>query len=74
MLAIVIPYYKNKYFNYTVESLPLQTNKNFKFYIGNDASEYNPMVNIELYFDSVEFKYEYFVNNLGATDLVSQWE
>lgn len=42
MLAIVIPYYKINYFEETLKSLSNQTDKKFKVYIGNDASENDP--------------------------------
>ena len=42
MLAIVIPYFKKKYFETTLESLAIQTEKKFKVYIGDDASTEDP--------------------------------
>ena len=42
MLSIIIPYYKISYFNYTLQSLANQTNKNFKVIIGDDNSSESP--------------------------------
>jgi hypothetical protein len=39
MLAIVIPYYKIRFFEATLQSVAIQTDKRFKVYIGNDASD-----------------------------------
>lgn len=41
MLAIIIPYYKLRFFEATLESLANQTDKRFKVYIGDDASPEN---------------------------------
>ncbi len=35
MLAIVIPYYKLTFFEYTLQSLAKQTNQRFKVYVVN---------------------------------------
>ena len=48
MLAIVIPYFKINFFKETLESLN-QSCKNFKIYIGNDASQDNPDALIRQY-------------------------
>ncbi len=40
-LAIIIPAYKDAFFNKTLETLAQQTNKNFTVYIGDDNSPYN---------------------------------
>ena len=39
-LAIIIPAYKPDYLEETLESLTKQTNKDFKIYIGDDASPF----------------------------------
>ena len=75
-LAIVIPFYKGKYFKETLESIQKQTNQRFNLYIGNDDSSYD----IEKIIDGLdtEFKkkiiYYRFLNNIGSTSLIKQWE
>ncbi|PKP25191.1 MAG: glycosyltransferase family 2 protein [Bacteroidetes bacterium HGW-Bacteroidetes-2] len=73
MLAIVIPYYKKVFFRATLESLAKQTNKNFKVYIGNDASPENPVEIIEQYTEKLNIVYKQFDNNLGGNSLVQHW-
>lgn len=74
MLAIVIPYFNNKYFDKTLQSLSNQTDKRFKVYIGNDASYQNPNIILEDYLKEVNFLYYEFENNLGGVSLAKQWE
>lgn len=73
-LAIIIPYFKITYFNDTLQSLSNQTNKNFKVYIGDDASPENPKQLLDKYKTTLNFKYQRFDNNLGSISLVQQWE
>ncbi|MBF2091522.1 glycosyltransferase family 2 protein [Flavobacterium psychrophilum] len=72
-LAIVIPYYKINFFKETLDSLASQTNKNFKVYIGNDASLDNPWELLSKYQGDFDFEYHEFQENLGGTSLVNQW-
>ncbi|WP_333600057.1 glycosyltransferase family 2 protein [Flavobacterium sp.] len=74
MLAIVIPYYKQSYFESTLASLSSQTNKNFKVYIGDDASPENPDVLLEKYSGKFDFTYKKFDENLGSKSLTQQWQ
>ncbi|MEL1247942.1 glycosyltransferase family A protein [Flavobacterium helocola] len=73
MLAIVIPYYKINYFEETLKSLSNQTDKRFKVYIGNDASENDPEEIIEKYSSTLNLVYKKFNDNLGSISLVQQW-
>ncbi|WP_083932905.1 glycosyltransferase family 2 protein [Gillisia sp. CAL575] len=73
MLAIVIPYFKLEFFEECLSSLAAQTNKNFKVYIGNDASPDNPKPLLENFNNRFVFEYKEFSENLGNTSLVSQW-
>ena len=73
MLAIVIPYYKINFFGATLESLANQTNKQFKVYIGDDASLDNPKELLDKYQDQFNFVYQKFEENLGGISLVQQW-
>ncbi|SHG06975.1 Glycosyltransferase involved in cell wall bisynthesis [Flavobacterium segetis] len=74
MLAIVIPYYKIRFFEATLQSLADQKDKRFKVYIGNDASKDNPAALLEKYQNQFDFDYQYYNNNLGSIYLTQQWE
>ena len=74
MLSIVIPYYKLRFFEATLESLANQTDRRFKVYIGDDASQENPSDLLEKYKKKFDFVYHRFDNNLGGTSLTQQWE
>lgn len=74
MLAIVIPYYKIRFFEATLQSLALQTDKRFKVYIGNDASNDDPAAILAKYQHQFDFEYRYYDTNLGSTSLTQQWE
>lgn len=74
MLAVVIPFYKINFFEATLDSLANQTNKEFKVYIGDDASQDNPNSILEKYKNKFDFIYQRFEANLGGVSLVKQWE
>jgi len=74
MLAIVIPYYKLKFFEETLISLSNQTNKNFRVYIGNDASPDDPIDLIKSFQEKFTIIYKRFEENLGGTSLTGQWD
>lgn len=74
MLAIIIPYFKISFFEQTLESLANQSNKQFRVYIGNDASNEDPTHILELYNSRFHFDYVRFDTNLGGTSLVNQWK
>lgn len=73
MLAIVIPYYKITFFEETLHSLSIQTDKRFKVYIGDDASPEEPLVLLEKYKGQFDFMYHRFEENQGSFSLVQQW-
>ena len=73
MLAIVIPYYKISFFKETLDSLVDQTNKNFKVYIGDDASFEDPRPLLKNYYGLLDLTYNRFEVNVGALSLVQQW-
>ena len=56
MLAIVIPYYKIRFFEATLISLALQTDKRFKVYIGNDAGNEDPSRLLEQFKNQFDFE------------------
>ncbi len=74
MLAFVIPYYKIKFFETTLQTLSNQTDKRFKVYIGNDASPEDPVALLDKYKSHFDFVYYKFEENLGGISLVKQWE
>ena len=74
MLAIVIPFYKISFIEETFQSLANQTNKNFKVYIGDDASPDDVSVILAKYRGFFDFNYFRFSENLGGKSLVQQWE
>ena len=74
MLAIVIPYYKIRFFEASLQSLALQTDKRFKVYIGNDASNDDPTALLEKYLNQFDLDYHFYDNNLGSVSLTQQWE
>lgn len=72
-LAVVIPYYKIAYFEECLDSLANQTNKNFRVYIGDDASPENPIDIIDDFKESLNIVYHRFEENLGEISLTKQW-
>ena len=73
-LAIIIPTYKVTFLDQALNSLAMQTNKNFKVYIGDDCSPYDINAVCERYKSIIQLEYFRFETNLGGTDLVKQWE
>jgi glycosyltransferase involved in cell wall biosynthesis len=73
MIAIVIPFFKIKYFERVLESLSAQTQKDFQVYIGNDNSPSDPQTIINRFEDSLSIAYKKFDDNLGSTSLIKQW-
>lgn len=74
MLHIIIPYYKIKYFDSTLESLQNQSDQRFKVFIGDDASPEPPTDLLNKYEGTFDFLYQRFSVNVGGTSLVNQWE
>ena len=72
-LAIVIPAYKAKYLDKALDSIAAQTNKNFKLYICDDASEEDIKSIAEKYSEKINITYHRFPDNLGGKNLVEQW-
>lgn len=74
MLAIVIPYFKLKFFEEALQSLVSQTNKEFNVYIGNDASPQDPLQVLSSFEDRLNFNYKRFETNRGLISLTQQWD
>ena len=73
-LAIIIPAYKATFLPAALDSIAMQTCKDFTLYVGDDCSP-DPIDKIvELYRDKIELVYQRFETNLGGKDLVAQWE
>lgn len=74
MLAIVIPFYKLTFFETTLQSLANQTNKEFKVYIGDDASPEDCQSLLQHFIGKFDFLYHRFSSNIGGISLTQQWE
>lgn len=72
-LAIVIPAYRARFLRRTLESLAAQTSKDFKVYIGDDASPDDLQTICGEFSDRLDLHYVRFDENLGGHDLVAQW-
>jgi hypothetical protein len=74
MLAIIIPYFKLLFFEETLQSLAIQTDKRFKVYIGDDASPEDPSLLLEKYKGHFDYNYHRFEENQGGESLTKQWD
>ena len=73
-LAIIIPAFKATFLAAALDSIAAQTCKDFTLYVGDDCS-HEPIGDIvEQYRDKIDLVYRRFDTNLGARDLVAQWE
>lgn len=73
-LAIIIPAYKATFLPAALDSIAMQTCRDFTLYVGDDCSP-EPIGNIvEKYRDKINLVYQRFDTNLGGKDLVAQWE
>jgi len=73
-LAIVIPAYKAEFLDSALSSLAAQSNKDFKVYVGDDASPDDISGIVSGYENVLDIKYHRFPENKGGVDLVGQWE
>ncbi len=73
-LAVVIPAYKEKFFAKSLESLAAQTDRDFRVYIGDDASPQAIKPIVDRFASILSLSYTRFKQNVGARDLVRQWE
>ena len=72
-LAIVIPAYKATFLPAALDSIAIQTCKEFTLYVGDDCSPEPIGSIVEQYKDKVNLVYQRFDTNLGGKDLVAQW-
>lgn len=73
-LAIVIPAYKSTFLQTALDSIAVQTCKDFTLYIGDDCSPNNIGEIVDKYKYKIDIVYKRFDTNLGGKDLVAQWE
>ena len=73
-LAIIIPAYKATFLPAALDSIAMQTCKEFTLYVGDDCSPEPIGSIVEQYKDKVNLVYQRFDTNLGGKDLVAQWE
>lgn len=73
-ITIIIPYFKLSFFDATLNSLAIQTDKRFRVLIGDDASLEDPKPLLDTYKGQFDFFYHRFDENLGSISLVQQWE
>ena len=74
LLAIIIPAYKATFLTAALDSIAMQTCKDFTLYVGDDCSPEPISDIVEQYRDKIELVYQRFETNLGGKDLVAQWE
>lgn len=73
-LAIVIPAYKDAFLRKALASIASQTEKNFHVYVGDDCSPDAIGEIVEEFSDKIPITYHRFDFNLGAENLVGQWQ
>ncbi|HEV2329334.1 MAG TPA: glycosyltransferase family A protein, partial [Verrucomicrobiae bacterium] len=72
-LAIVIPAYKSEFFRDVLESIASQTCRNFKVYVGDDASPEHIQDIARKFSSKLQIHYHRFPNNLGRVSLAEHW-
>jgi glycosyltransferase involved in cell wall biosynthesis len=73
-LAIIIPAYKRRFLEETLESLANQSCRNFNVYIGDDNSPHQLKEIVDRFVDRLNILYHRFEENIGADNLIRQWE
>lgn len=73
-VAIIIPAYKSSFLQQTLDSIAVQSNRDFTVYIGDDASPHDLEDIVRLYQDKLDIVYRRFETNLGGKDLPGHWE
>lgn len=72
-LAIIIPAYKPDFLKSAISSVAAQTCRDFTVYVCDDASPFDIQSIINEFKSELDIHYTRFEENLGATDLVAQW-
>ena len=73
-LAIIIPAYKPRLLQETLDSIAKQNNHEFTVYIGDDASPYPLESIVDRYKNKFDIIYHRFEQNMGKKDLPGHWE
>ena len=73
-LAIVIPAFRGRFLHEALSSLANQTDQRFNVYVGDDASNDDLEGIVTPFRKSLRLHYHRFPDNLGATDLMGQWQ
>jgi hypothetical protein len=73
-LAIVVPAFKARFLDAALGSIAAQTCRDFSVYVGDDASPQDIRGVCNRWHGVLDLSYTRFTGNLGAVDLVSQWE
>ena len=73
LLAIVIPAYKPDFLRAALQSIANQEVKNFRVYVGDDASPANLAAICSSYETVLDLHYVRFDSNLGQSDLTAHW-
>lgn len=72
-LAIVIPAYKTKFLQATLESIAAQTDQRFRLYVGDDASPETVEIIVRQFSQKISTHYQRFNENLGKKSLIGHW-
>lgn len=73
-LAIVIPAYRARYLDEALGSIAAQQARGFIVHVGDDASPEDLAAVCRRWEDKLPLRYRRFEQNVGARDLVAQWE
>ena len=73
-LAIIIPAYKARFLQETLDSIAKQNSHEFTVYIGDDASPYPLKTIVDHYKNKFDIIYHRFEQNMGKKDLPGHWE
>lgn len=72
-ITVLIPAYKSEFLSRLMESLCVQTDKNFTVLVGDDSGPMEIKAICEQYSSILNLQYVRFENNLGGKDLAAQW-
>ena len=74
MSVVIIPAYKPRFLQETLDSIAKQNNHEFTVYIGDDASPYPLETIVDRYKNKFDIIYHRFEQNMGKKDLPGHWE
>jgi glycosyltransferase involved in cell wall biosynthesis len=72
-LAIVIPAFRARYLERTLQSLAAQTDQRFHIYVGDDASPEAIELIVKMFQERLPLTYHRFSENLGGHSLTQHW-